>query len=277
MTKKQLQNAKSPSPPAPKATKRDPTDLEQAGIDKAVAYCRGRTHPLSYQIKEIDGKDVTIDVPHNNRGGFIAQQNATFGTVSNAFACRASAEIGNMLRNRGEALPSGDALNAGVAAVAGIDPQNEQEAMLALQMVGAHAMAMDMLNQAKQSSDINRIERYGNLATKFLRTYTTQMETLAKLRRGGEQTVRVEHVHVYNGGQAIVGQVATGGRGSAGGIVENGRQPYALTGQAAYALPAGAPVLRQDTGGAGMPVAGCERQEAVPDARRCQRKRRTQG
>jgi hypothetical protein len=25
-----------------------------------------------------------------------------------------------------------------------------------------------------------------------------------KLKRGGEQTVRVEHVHVYPGGQAIV-------------------------------------------------------------------------
>ena len=32
-----------------------------------------------------------------------------------------------------------------------------------------------------------------------------QMEVLAKVKRGGEQTVRVEHVHVYSGGQAIVG------------------------------------------------------------------------
>ena len=35
-----------------------------------------------------------------------------------------------------------------------------------------------------------------------------QIEALAKLKRGGEQTVRVEHVHVYPGGQAIVGKVS---------------------------------------------------------------------
>src|SRR5262245_57428365 len=36
-----------------------------------------------------------------------------------------------------------------------------------------------------------------NMAIKLLRTYTAQLEALAKLRRGGEQTVRVEHVHVH--------------------------------------------------------------------------------
>jgi hypothetical protein len=45
------------------------------------------------------------------------------------------------------------------------------------------------------------------MATKMMRTYITQVEALNKLRRGGEQTVRVEHVHVHPGGQAIVGNV----------------------------------------------------------------------
>src|SRR5262249_40010389 len=36
-----------------------------------------------------------------------------------------------------------------------------------------------------------------NMAIKLPRTYTAQLEALAKLRRGGEETVRVEHVHVH--------------------------------------------------------------------------------
>ena len=40
--------------------------------------------------------------------------------------------------------------------------------------------------------------------------YTAHVDTLARLRRKGEQVVRVEHVHVYEGGQAIVGSVTTG-------------------------------------------------------------------
>jgi hypothetical protein len=51
----------------------------------------------------------------------------------------------------------------------------------------------------------------------MLRTFAVQAETLAKLRRGGEQKVTVEHVHVYPGGQAIVGTVThpVGGGGHA--------------------------------------------------------------
>jgi len=56
-----------------------------------------------------------------------------------------------------------------------------------------------------------------------LRTFTMQAETLAKLRRGGGQTVRVEHVHVHPGGQAIVGAVTTGG----GSPLKSEEQPHA--------------------------------------------------
>ncbi len=52
-----------------------------------------------------------------------------------------------------------------------------------------------------------------NRATKMLRTFTMQMEALKRYRTGGEQKVIVEHVHVNQGGQAIVGAVSTGGKG----------------------------------------------------------------
>jgi hypothetical protein len=41
-----------------------------------------------------------------------------------------------------------------------------------------------------------------------LRAYTTQVESLRRLRNGGSQFVRVEHVHVNEGGQAVIGAVA---------------------------------------------------------------------
>ena len=46
--------------------------------------------------------------------------------------------------------------------------------------------------------------------------YSVQVETLRRLRHGGDQYVRVEHVHVNEGGQAIVGNVKTAGSGAAG-------------------------------------------------------------
>src|SRR6478735_6566795 len=96
--------------------------------------------------------------------------------------------------------------------------------MLAVQMAATHEAAMSMLDIARGNGTVPAIQAAGGLAVKLLRTYTTQMETLAKLRRGGEQTVRVEHVHVHSGGQAIVGNVNHGG---GGGTHQSVDQPHA--------------------------------------------------
>ncbi len=44
-------------------------------------------------------------------------------------------------------------------------------------------------------------------AARLLRAYATQVEALRRLRNGGSQTLRVEHVHVHDGGQAVIGNV----------------------------------------------------------------------
>jgi hypothetical protein len=50
--------------------------------------------------------------------------------------------------------------------------------------------------------------------SRLARTYTLQVETLRRLRNGGSQFVRVEHVHVHAGGQAVVGMIETPERGN---------------------------------------------------------------
>jgi hypothetical protein len=46
-----------------------------------------------------------------------------------------------------------------------------------------------------------------NGLTKLTRTYAAQMEALKRYRSGGEQKMTVQHVHVADGGQAMVGNV----------------------------------------------------------------------
>jgi hypothetical protein len=54
--------------------------------------------------------------------------------------------------------------------------------------------------QANGFEDVNGL-------TKLMRTYAAQMEALKRYRSGGEQKMTVQHVHVAEGGQAIVGNV----------------------------------------------------------------------
>jgi hypothetical protein len=97
-----------------------------------------------------------------------------------------------------------------MAVIAGQKPQNEAEAMLAIQMALLHVTAMEMLGR------VGRLDAFANpelttvagtTATKLVRAFAGHIETLHKIRRPPVQTVRVERVNVEAGGQAMVGAI----------------------------------------------------------------------
>ena len=96
-----------------------------------------------------------------------------------------------------------------------ISPKDVIERMLAIQMIGVHNLAMETIKRAMITDQTFEGKQANvNQAAKMLRTYIAQMETLKKYRTGGHQKMIVEHVHVYKGGKAIVGNISPeGGRG----------------------------------------------------------------
>lgn len=61
------------------------------------------------------------------------------------------------------------------------------------------------------------IDRNVARATRLMRLHLEQIEAMQKLKgKAGQQKVTVEHVHVHEGGQAIVGAVSTS-KGEGGG------------------------------------------------------------
>lgn len=98
-----------------------------------------------------------------------------------------------------------------LSAMAGMQPQDEIEGMLVTQMVGMHNASMECLRRAmiKEQSFEGRGQSLNN-ANKLSRTYAALLDSLSRYRGKGvsEQKVTVQHVHVSDGGQAIVGNVA---------------------------------------------------------------------
>lgn len=72
-------------------------------------------------------------------------------------------------------------------------------------MAITHFATAMLLSRAMRADQIPQFESAGNMAVRFARTFALQAETLAKLQRGGEQIVKV--VHVHSGAQAVVGTV----------------------------------------------------------------------
>jgi hypothetical protein len=107
-------------------------------------------------------------------------------------------------------------LAATTAALIGIRPRDELEGMLASQLVATHNAAMECYRRAMLSEQTFEGRRENlNQANKLSRTYTLLLEGLNRHRGKGQQKVTVEHVHVHEGGQAIVGHVEHQGEGGA--------------------------------------------------------------
>ena len=86
--------------------------------------------------------------------------------------------------------------------------------MLAVQMGAVHQATMMMARRLNHVETIPQQDAAERALNKLARTYATQMEALKRYRTGGQQKVTVEHVTVNEGGQAIVGAVTHGERGS---------------------------------------------------------------
>jgi hypothetical protein len=150
---------------------------------------------------------------------------------------------------------------ATVAALIGIGPKDELEAMMAAQLIATHNAAMECYRRAMLGEQTFEGRRE-NLAqaNKLSRTFATLLETLNRHRGKGQQKVTVEHVHVHEGGQAIVGNVQAPGGGDRS---KSKDQPDAKQLTDAPGTPMPCPDAPRDK----VPVASHE-ERSLPDARR---------
>ena len=100
-----------------------------------------------------------------------------------------------------------DVSNDALVLVHNIKPKDAIEAMAATQMIGIHNLTMDLMRRANHASMIDHKNLYLNGANKLSRTFAALLEALGKYRGKGQQKIVVEHIHIYEGGQANIANV----------------------------------------------------------------------
>jgi hypothetical protein len=179
-----------------------PSQLTTSANAKSI----GTRHPSSplrssgpLKIRETDGE-------YESGPSFSAVVQRTFGTSDGHL----SAEL---LRQVTRALPNAEPLdphgNHALATLHGIGPRDPLEGLLAVQMVAVHNLEMEFFRRAalKEQPDTG-VDLNLNRATKLLRAFVTLNEALDRHRGKGEQKMNVEHVHIHDGAQGIVGPVS---------------------------------------------------------------------
>jgi hypothetical protein len=90
-------------------------------------------------------------------------------------------------------------------------PNDEVEAMLCAQAMAAHHASMECSRRAMlPDQPFEAAQGLRKAAANASRTFVELLGALDRRRGTGGQQVRVEHVHIHRGGQAIVGNVKAG-------------------------------------------------------------------
>ena len=205
-----------PSPPPDY----EPTPGEAEAL-KAYASARKTRAP---RIK-VTGTSVKPD--HPSQGVAEISLMKAIGTADGEFYSGLLSQLVNVGSPGRE--PDEAGTNFMLAIVKGIEPRDQIEAMLAAQMGAVHLATMTFARRLAHVENIQQQDSAERAFTKLARTFTAQVAALKDYRSKGEQKMTVQHVHVADGGQAIVGNVNAPSPqgGGARGKVED--QPHALT------------------------------------------------
>lgn len=165
------------------------------------------TAPVRVHLQRINCNLSKPHPPDGMQRQWWSRLKSALGTASSDFVNASLIQLQTAARLPDSGI-SEMAVNAALAFVEGAEPRNEMEAALAIQMACTHAAAMTVLGRLNTPiGGERRIAALGSAAGRLLRAYASQVEAWRRLRGGGSQFVRVEHVHINEGGQAVIGNI----------------------------------------------------------------------
>jgi hypothetical protein len=195
--------------PANRAKPYEPKPQERAAVKAYFARCNEKPPGPRIKVSEKDGvTQIAPDHPDLVTGQVLLM--GALGTTDPDFTEGLLVQLAKA-GAQGRTV-DGKGLNFMLSVVKGVGPKDHVEAMIAAQMAAVHNAIMTFAHRLAHAETIPQQDSAERALNKTARTFAAQVEALKRYRTGGEQTVRVEHVTVNEGGQAIVGTVMHGGR-----------------------------------------------------------------
>jgi hypothetical protein len=186
-----LTKAKDVSRQSAEIAKRyEPTPDERAAAD--AVYAR-RIKTPRIKVSEVKER-AEISLDHPNVNFAYAQLMRALGTGEVDFSVEILSQLASISVRDGKVNER--QLNFMVDVVKGIQPKDQLETMLAVQMAAIHSLAMTFAQRLANVDNIPQQDSAERALNKLARTFTAQLEALKRYRSNGEQKVTVEHVTV---------------------------------------------------------------------------------
>ena len=230
--------------PAPDA-ECGPTPAETELVKDWTTASKGRVRPLRMRVEQKATGETGLKTDHPaGESVWAALLMRSMGTHNeHAASWLLNILINGAVSGGGTKPLSETELNGTVAMLQETAPKDEIESMLIGQMIVTHSLVAIQARRLRGAENIPQLDANGTLLTKLQRTFVAQVEALQRYRSKGQQQVRVEHVHVHEGGRAIVGTIRAGG-----GVrtkIEDQPHAPALTHDPGNALPSEIKTVRE--------------------------------
>lgn len=200
-----------------KTKKKEIQELQEADLndEQLVLYEQLVSHGQDVIQLELNREDEFGALKVASIGSDSPEQEAikmikTMGTKSVKAATLLLEQVAELYTGNNDQL---DKVNYALSLIHNIAPRDDVEAMLVSQMLATQFLSMECSKKAGSvdNYEVRKIEL--TMANRLMNTFTSQMITLNKYRGNGQQKMTVEHVHVNEGGQAIIGNVGSGANG----------------------------------------------------------------
>ncbi len=208
MTTKTKEKAKSKKGLPKKINKKELSELEHKALEKWRERDKERIGPPKFKAT---GDNLLVN-KEKNPDKCHSQMLETSGSTDHDFSK-------TLLSQASSTLSSGEnneeKVNFIAALIHGLKPGDETEGVLIAQMVGAHNLIMEYMRRAMIPEQyIEAGNDYTNRASRLMNIFLKQIEILERYRgKTTQQKVIVEHVHIHEGGQAVVGNIESRPRG----------------------------------------------------------------
>jgi hypothetical protein len=185
---------------ADKLAKRSPPNpLERFEIKKARNRTKARSPRIAINIEDRGPAGRAFYPDHSDEEGHRYRLADTFGTRSLEFVHAMLNGLGKATANHSldsdfSPAPANQVeFNAALAVIGGVQPKDEVEAMLAAHMAVTNIVLLELVARTRGSiaghryegNGIKRLDVLGNLTNRFMRTFTLQVEALAKKKAEG--------------------------------------------------------------------------------------------
>ena len=170
-------------------------------------------------VERAKADDLGVKISGSAKTGHtikLAHQNAVCQIFGTSDETQANALLSHCLKalkadEASDEHPGNDERIFMLSVIRDLAPRDPVERMLAVQMAATHVATIRSARWLANTQNLPQVQAHYAGFNKLARTFAAQVEALRKHRTGGEQRVIVQHVNVSDGGQAIVGNVSTGG------------------------------------------------------------------